>query len=165
VDPMSGQEHDDSCVRGCYRCLLTYGNQTDHEDIDRRAAIPMLLALVKSTVIPDESTIEDAPVATHAPGEQVSLDPTQLSPLAASLLSVLERFGLTPPTVADTVIDGVRVDFAYPDRRAVVICVDGDEHRDTASLLMGGWNVVQVVSDDDLGAIVAANPSVFGMLV
>jgi Lhr-like helicase len=29
-------EADDACVAGCYRCLLSYYNQTDHEMIDRR---------------------------------------------------------------------------------------------------------------------------------
>ena len=40
IDPDTGAEDADACVRGCYRCLLTYGNQTAHERIDRRAIIP-----------------------------------------------------------------------------------------------------------------------------
>jgi hypothetical protein len=31
-------ERPDACVAGCYRCLLSYFNQTDHELIDRRDA-------------------------------------------------------------------------------------------------------------------------------
>lgn len=31
-------DHDDACVRGCYRCLLSYYNQPDHERIDRTSA-------------------------------------------------------------------------------------------------------------------------------
>ena len=30
------EEEDDSCVSGCYRCLLSYYNQMDHELINRR---------------------------------------------------------------------------------------------------------------------------------
>lgn len=30
------KERDDACVAGCYRCLLSYFNQPDHELIDRR---------------------------------------------------------------------------------------------------------------------------------
>jgi hypothetical protein len=30
------KERADACVAGCYRCLLSYFNQTDHESIDRR---------------------------------------------------------------------------------------------------------------------------------
>lgn len=29
------EKADDACVRGCYRCLLSYFNQPDHEQIDR----------------------------------------------------------------------------------------------------------------------------------
>jgi hypothetical protein len=29
------EKKDESCVRGCYRCLLSYFNQPDHELIDR----------------------------------------------------------------------------------------------------------------------------------
>jgi Lhr-like helicase len=44
-------EHAD-CVRGCYRCLLSYYNQPDHELIDRtdNAALLTLLRLARSSV-------------------------------------------------------------------------------------------------------------------
>jgi hypothetical protein len=29
-------ETDDACVAGCYRCILSYYNQPDHEDINRK---------------------------------------------------------------------------------------------------------------------------------
>ncbi len=35
IDPDTGEQDDDACVRGCYRCLLSYGNQNQHELIDR----------------------------------------------------------------------------------------------------------------------------------
>lgn len=31
------EKADDACVRGCYRCLLSYFNQPDHEQIDRNS--------------------------------------------------------------------------------------------------------------------------------
>ena len=37
--PISGgglKEREDACVAGCYRCLLSYFNQPDHNLIDRR---------------------------------------------------------------------------------------------------------------------------------
>ncbi len=42
------------CVAGCYRCLLTYYNQPDHELIDRRRgeAIEILLSLTRATASP-----------------------------------------------------------------------------------------------------------------
>ncbi len=38
-DPVEGhplETEDDACVAGCYRCLLSYYNQMDHDLIDRR---------------------------------------------------------------------------------------------------------------------------------
>ena len=32
------EKDDDACARGCYRCLLSYFNQPDHEQIDRNSS-------------------------------------------------------------------------------------------------------------------------------
>ena len=45
VDPTTGEEQEGACVRGCYRCLLSYSNQLVHEHIDRRLVIERLQAL------------------------------------------------------------------------------------------------------------------------
>jgi hypothetical protein len=37
------------CAKGCYECLLTYGNQLDHTSIDRHTARPFLLRLAAAT--------------------------------------------------------------------------------------------------------------------
>ena len=52
VDPDTGLDTADACVRGCYRCLLSYSNQTFHELIDRRLVAPRLLELARSTTQP-----------------------------------------------------------------------------------------------------------------
>src|SRR5690606_5712594 len=43
-----------NCVKGCYRCLLSYFNQPDHELIDRTDAevLRVLLRLARSEVAP-----------------------------------------------------------------------------------------------------------------
>jgi hypothetical protein len=46
--------HDgEACVRGCYRCLLSYFNQPDHELIDRTSdeAKQMLIDLARGEVV------------------------------------------------------------------------------------------------------------------
>ena len=162
INPETGEEQADSCVRGCYRCLLTYGNQTDHEKIDRRTAAPTLMALARSRTEPIEAqATELAGVATSM---TLPMNRDGLSPIASALLAALERFGLSLPATRDTVIDGIHVDFAYPDRHAAVIVEAGDQTADTMALLMAGWNVVRITADDDVAAVVAANPSVFGSL-
>lgn len=44
------EEEDPHCVKGCYRCLLSYYNQPDHDLIDRTdsAALALLLRLARS---------------------------------------------------------------------------------------------------------------------
>jgi hypothetical protein len=52
-----------SCVKGCYRCLLSYFNQPDHEKIDRHnaEALDFLCRLASSTVrdAPNTSTVPE----------------------------------------------------------------------------------------------------------
>ena len=44
---------DEACVRGCYRCLLSYFNQPDHELIDRTSdeAKQLLIDLARGQVV------------------------------------------------------------------------------------------------------------------
>ncbi|MGH7010066.1 MAG: DUF1998 domain-containing protein, partial [Caulobacteraceae bacterium] len=51
---------DPDCVAGCYRCLLSYFNQPDHEAIDRRhqGALRVLLRLARSTIRPLEAPVD-----------------------------------------------------------------------------------------------------------
>jgi hypothetical protein len=53
-DAMMLVTHDgEACVRGCYRCLLSYFNQPDHELIDRTSdeAKQMLIDLARGQVV------------------------------------------------------------------------------------------------------------------
>lgn len=52
---------ESACVAGCYRCLLSYFNQPDHELIDRRgvAARAALLRLARAEVTPRVKTVAD----------------------------------------------------------------------------------------------------------
>ena len=45
--------NDEECIAGCYKCLLSYYNQTEHQFINRRdgAVKDMLLKMAKSRVI------------------------------------------------------------------------------------------------------------------
>ncbi len=58
ADPaLLADEDEAACVLGCYRCLLSYYNQPDHELIDRKNldALGVLLRLARSTVTVRES--------------------------------------------------------------------------------------------------------------
>jgi hypothetical protein len=61
---------DVPCVAGCYRCLLSYYNQPDHEVIDRRAATvkTALLRLARSVTAPAVIARVTAATEPSAPG-------------------------------------------------------------------------------------------------
>jgi hypothetical protein len=85
-DTLTDRGQDD-CVKGCYRCLLSYFNQPEHETIDRhnRAALDFLCRLAASTV---KASASPRP-ATPAPTE--TQEPIQL------FLSRLAAEDLAPP--------------------------------------------------------------------
>lgn len=53
-------DQNTNCVAGCYECLLSYFNQTEHKNIDRRdpAALAFLCAMAQSTEAVSEVTTE-----------------------------------------------------------------------------------------------------------
>ena len=56
-------ESDHACVAGCYRCILSYYNQPDHELIDRKdtAVVEFLCALTGAKVITEDTSKADDP--------------------------------------------------------------------------------------------------------
>jgi hypothetical protein len=57
------QDPSAQCVKGCYRCLLSYYNQPDHEFIDRTdpELLEILLRLARAEVVPIVAKQPDAP--------------------------------------------------------------------------------------------------------
>lgn len=57
----------EACVKGCYRCLLSYFNQPDHEQIDRTdaAAKAMLIALARGKVTLTAQAVPEDPWCGH----------------------------------------------------------------------------------------------------
>lgn len=162
IDPTTGAEDVDSCVRGCYRCLLTYSNQLDHESIDRRLAIPILRRLATATTTPLAAPVH-APGSVQTPTPAGAPNPAEMSPLAAELVVLLRDWGLPAPDQVGAVIETVAVDLVFADRRAAVVFDPSDgPPADTFSLMMADWNVLHIPAAADLAAVVTANPSVFG---
>lgn len=166
VDADTGIENDGACVAGCYRCLLTYGNQTHHESIDRRQAVAMLRRLARANTIadkvpgaaPESIAAKTSPFETHAKHAF-----TPYSGRAAELLELLGQRNLRMPSAVDSEVAGMVVDLHYPDQNAVVVFdVDGEEPIDTNPLVFGDIHVIQVKPDADLGKIIDDNPTTFG---
>ena len=89
------------CVKGCYRCLLSYYNQPDHEHIDRNDpdALRLLLRLARSTV------------ALSAP----SRDGEGGDPW----LKAFKDWGFPVPHGEPLALDGASLRFVWPEHRVV----------------------------------------------
>ncbi len=59
-DPTQLQDQVEACVKGCYRCLLSYFNQPDHEQIDRTdpEAKRLLVALARGEVRMSSTSVD-----------------------------------------------------------------------------------------------------------
>lgn len=87
------KEHDDAhCVKGCYRCLLSYYNQPDQEAIDRTEGQALGLLLTLAACVPDQSGNTNA-------GDV----------WASTFLAQ----GIAPPDTKPLVIDGTTIPYAW----------------------------------------------------
>lgn len=172
VDPATEAESADACVRGCYRCLLSYSNQTNHEKIDRREIIPLFLRLATSGTTP--RLVDAQSPAPHAPTgasaattddtsgrSAVPTDEDLLGDRARAMLAYLRERGFHLPARLGDEVGGFIVDFVYDSPRAVVV-FDGVAQPDVTELSWDGWNVVTIPADADFDAVIEANASVFG---
>ncbi|GIH68124.1 protein kinase domain-containing protein [Sphaerimonospora thailandensis] len=163
-----GPHEDRPCARGCYECLLTYGNQHHHAAIDRHAVRDLLLRFASGRVL------------TAGRGESRT---EQLARLAAQSDTALEgRFvawlkehGLRLPDEAQTFVAEAlaRPDYVYrlPGVN-VAVFVDGPVHdheivaeRDLDAedrLFDSGWDVVRFPHDGDWSAIATQFTRYFG---
>lgn len=174
-DPDTGQDRRraphgrEDCEAACYDCLRSYGNQPEHELLDRHLLRDFLRQLANAN--PDTSS---APVARNEHLEQLLA--LCESDLERSFLRFLERHRLRLPSAAQRRIDtaNARPDFVY-EREQVAIYVDGPIHdfpdrqkRDQAQqadLEDRGITVLRFHHEGDWLGIVRRYPDLFGSLV
>ena len=116
------------CTRACYRCLMDYRNQPDHELLDRHRAAELLLPLTRVT-----TAAAPGGVGSSSPGARLEeLKKACGSDLERAFLDLLDRLGLRLPTHAQRLADGVlsRPDFTWDTKNAGVchVFVDGPHH-------------------------------------
>ena len=122
-------QKDAPCEAGCYRCLLSYANQQEHEFIDRqrKEMIGLLCRLARCSYEGDEST------AGHADSIEEMLN-ISTSSLEREWLEYLKKGGgYRLPTQAQTYLEAhrTRADFAYTDQQ-VLVYIDGPHHETPA---------------------------------
>lgn len=167
VDPDTGVDLEGACGAGCYRCLLSYSNQMDHERIDRRVVVPLLLQLSRATVRPDDTTpvTPPTPPSGSDPSGGAAAVPVPEAERAAAFLSHLERRGVRLPSRGEDEVGGMLVDFVYDSPLAVVVVHDDMVQVDASDLAFDGYQVVTVGRDRDFDDVIREHPSVFGEAV
>ncbi|MFI2712230.1 protein kinase [Micromonospora sp. NPDC018662] len=159
---------EDACARGCYDCLLTYGNQLTHHLIDRTLIRDLLLRFAAARAT---STGQG-----ESRTEQLQrLSDQSDSALEKKLITWLKQRGLRLPDEAQTLVTEAlaQPDYVYRLPGATVaVFVDGPVHdyeavaqrdRDAEERLRdAGWDVIRFPHDGDWSAIAAEHAYCFG---
>lgn len=156
----------DRCGRACYQCLLDYGNQPDHKDLDRGLVRDTLAALARSECRP-------AGGAGSRPERVAALRERCDSQLERRWLDRADALGVRLPSDAQYELPGyfTQPDFFYRDANAVIY-VDGPPHDKatqvreddgtTQALIERGYIVIRFHHADDWDAIFRRHADVFG---
>ena len=139
------------CEAGCYQCLLSYFNQPDHENINRRNtdALKVLVALANAEV---QSKVAAAPADCVPENE-----------LMKQWLLALDASGLRRPDALQVSVNqgAATAVGQYKSARALVFLENIDT--DTAAIMADkGWQVLNFSEPSQWQAQFAAHPDVFG---
>jgi superfamily II DNA/RNA helicase len=123
IDDLEDVDH--TCEAGCYRCLLSYSNQMDQKDIDRKSetVINLLCDLVSSEPKAGTVTGQTSGEAFDALYRQAG------SRLEKEWLGYLKEYGYRLPEAAQPLMSdfGVQPDFAYHSTKSIIF-IDGPHH-------------------------------------
>jgi superfamily II DNA/RNA helicase len=152
VDHGDLRDEDTECEAGCYRCLLSYYNQPEHGEIDRRNE--MVLDLLCRLTRANRSEIESL-----APGDSFDqLMNASISTLEKDWLRFLKNGGYHLPDRAQPYLDafGTCPDYAYGEKQTLVY-IDGPHHEGnsqkalddsiTSRLEDAGFTVIRFTTD------------------
>lgn len=172
-DPVSGEDRrrapgdTEDCEAACYSCLMHYGNQRDHELLDRQKIRDLLLQF-------SHSGVEVSPVEISREAHLEYLLEQCASELEKEWLRLLEKHKCRLPSQAQFLIEacGTRPDFYYRDAK-VAIYVDGPHHdfperqgRDKAQtdcLEDHGYIVIRFGAREDWEKKLRQFPNIFGI--
>jgi hypothetical protein len=156
-----------TCGKACYECLLDYGNQPDHKDLDRTLIRDHLAALAHSECRPAGG------IGSRA--ERVStLRKRCDSKLEHRWLDLIDQQMLRVPDEAQFQVFNMfaQPDFFYRDSNAAIF-VDGPPHDESdvmrndeaisQRLIEAGYIVIRFHHKDDWLTIVKEHPDVFGV--
>ena len=163
------EDTNKDCEAGCYRCLLSYYNQMDHELIDRKH--PELKEMLELLITSNIKTANDGKTNQQ---QVAHLENLSSSSLEQAFIDYLQNHGHHLPEDAQVVIEQyqTRPDFVYRSHSAVIY-VDGPHHDQpnqqkidtelTKQLQDAGLTVIRFSKEQSSWpAIVAKYPDIFG---
>ncbi|WP_344325753.1 DEAD/DEAH box helicase [Streptomyces macrosporus] len=158
----------DPCEKGCYDCLLSFGNQRHHRLIDRRLVRDLLMEFAGGTVgTAHAGRSRDEHAEALIEGADSSLEERFITYLRSHGHRLPDRQQMKVTSALS------KPDFVYETSFGpVAVFVDGPHHDHAETALRDeeaaerlkeiGWEVVRIRYDDDWSKVVAEYPSVFG---
>jgi very-short-patch-repair endonuclease len=156
----------ETCGKACYECLLDYGNQPDHKDLDRHLVRDLLSELSKAVCRP-------AGGAGSRAERMAALRKRCDSQLEKRWLDLVDTLMLRPPSDGQYLIESckTRPDFYYREHNAAIY-IDGPPH-DAADqiradeeisrrLMEMGYIVIRFHHKADWNEIFRRHPDIFG---
>ena len=155
-----------TCGKACYECLLDYGNQPDHKDLDRFLIHELLSELSHGECRP-------AGGAGSRAERMAALRKRCDSQLEKRWLDTVDTSMLRPPSDAQYLIEAcsTKPDFFYREHNAAIY-IDGPPHDEpdqiradetiTQRLMETGYIVIRFHHKADWGGIFRRHPDVFG---
>jgi len=162
--PLSGEQ----CEAACYDCLMNYGNQKDHELLDRKSIADFLLKLASSRVAAAPSNLSRE---EHLTALLKNTD----SELERQWLMFLEEKKYRLPSHAQYFIPEckTRPDFFYA-RYHTAIYIDGPHHKyperkerdkiQQECMEDMGYTVLRFTIEDEWDVIIKKYPHIFGVV-
>jgi len=156
-----------TCGKACYECLLDYGNQPDHKDLDRFLIRDFLSELAKAECRPSGG-------AGSRAERMAALRKRCDSQLEKRWLDAVDDFMLRPPSDAQYLIEAcaTKPDFFYREHNAAIY-IDGPPHdepnqiRDdediTRRLMEVGYIVIRFHHKANWNEIFRRHPDIFGV--
>jgi len=157
----------ETCGKACYACLLDYGNQPDHKDLDRYLIRDLLADISRSVCRP-------AGGMGSREERMVALRKRCDSQLEKRWLDLVDKFVLRPPSDAQYLIEAcsTKPDFYYREHNAAIY-IDGPPHDEpdqirndetiTKRLMEMGYIVIRFHHKANWDEIVRQHPDIFGV--
>ena len=167
-DPDSLEDEEPNrCGKACYQCLLDYGNQRDHQLMDRQAILRILSELRDAETRP-------AGGAGSRSDRMAAMRKICDSGLEKKWLDLVDDLLLVPPSDGQLLIEAhsTRPDFFYREHNAAIY-VDGPVHDEadqirkdeaiTKRLKQAGYVVVRFHHRADWRDVFRKHPDIFGV--